>query len=352
MYNKILVLFSLLILNNSSILDYIQMPNRFSNCLADYLTQEECNHVNGEWREIDSNDCKNKDFSSDKTKIGICCNMKCLTRNGIIKIEMETKKVCDFVGNDQNFYGFKNYSPFNNAFLNVVGYYEGNKEFTIFKNLTENKDDFHSVYCSFPTKEDFLIGLTNIMEGKFDYINGGGHKNGPDVKDDNGTTLIGFDCARLVMFLIDKISDFQFDFTISTEQLYNIALENNLVKSNKDSKKIGDVMFNKNLTNNKIYHSAVFIGDNKKFHAPRSGQKLKKSNADYVPETDIILVADFVNLKKNTIKTDENISSSINNTKESITSPNREQEIKEVNDFAKISVINISLILGLFLFIL
>ena len=82
------ILFSLIILSNSSILSYIAMTNRYSNCLADYLTEGECQSVNGEWKEIEPNDCKNKDFSSDKTKIGICCNMKCLTGNGIIKIEM------------------------------------------------------------------------------------------------------------------------------------------------------------------------------------------------------------------------------------------------------------------------
>ena len=62
--------------------------------------------------------------------------MHCLTGNGIIKIEMENKKVCNLVGNSEDFYGFKNYSPFNNAFLNVVGYYEGNGEFAVFQKLT------------------------------------------------------------------------------------------------------------------------------------------------------------------------------------------------------------------------
>jgi hypothetical protein len=276
MYKKILVLFSLLILNNSSILDYIQMPNRYSNCLADYLSKEECENVMGEWREIDSNDCENKDFSSDKTKIGICCNMHCLTGNGIIKIEMETKKVCNLVGNSEDFYGFKNYSPFNKAFLNVVGYYEGNGEFVVFQNLTENKKDFLSVYCSFPTKEDFLKGLINIMNEKFDYVSGAGHRNGPgEEKYENGTTLIGFDCNRLVMFLLDKISDFKFNFSISSDQLYNIALEKNLVISKEDLK-IGDVIFTKNLTKDKVYHSGVYIGDNLKFHAPWNKQKSKQ----------------------------------------------------------------------------
>jgi len=278
--------------------------------------------------------------------------MHCLTGNGIIKIEMETKKVCNLGGNAQIFYGFKNYKSFNTAFLNVVGYNEDNGEFTVFQKLTENKNDFLSVYCSFPTKEDFLKGLTNIMDQKFDYINGAGHKNGPDVKNINETTtLIGFDCTRLVMFLIDKISDFKFDFTISSERLYEIALENNLVKS-KEELEIGDVIFNKNLTDNKIYHSAIFIGDNTKFHAPRTGQKVKKANSDYKPETDILLYADFVNLKENLIKTGENISSTINNTEESKNSPNIEGEIREVDNFVKINKVNISLILGLFLFIL
>ena len=359
----IFILFSLIIFSNSSILDYIAMPNRYSNCLADYLTEEECQSVNGEWKEIEPLDCENKDFSSDKTKIGICCNMKCLTGNGIIKVEMETKKVCNFVGNAQDFFGFKNYKPFNNAFLNVVGYYERNKEFTVFQKLTQNNDDFLSVYCSFPTKEKFLIGLTNIMEEKFDYISGAGHKNGPDEKVVNETTLIGFDCTRLVMFLIDKISDFEFNFSISSEQLYDIAVKNNLVKSS-DDLKIGDIMFNKNLTENKIYHSAVYIGDNKKFHAPGKGKKVKKGNANYIPETDIILVADFINLKKNsTIKTEETIISTniegdskevhgFSNTEESISSTIIKGEIKEVDNFAKINKINISFLLGLFLFIL
>ena len=352
MHIKILLLFSLLISNNSSILDYIQMPNKYSNCLADYLSKEECENVSGEWREIEFNECENKDFSSDKTKIGICCNMHCLSGNGIIKVERETKKVCNLANNAEDFYGFKNYKSFNSAFLNVVGYYEGNGEFTVFQKLTENKNDFLSVYCSFPKKEDLLIGLINIMDQKFDYINGAGHQNGPDVKKVNeALTLIGFDCTRLVMFLIDKISDFKFDFTISSEDLYKIAFDKNLVKS-KEELQIGDVIFNKNLTENKIYHSAVFIGDNKKFHAPQTGQKVKKGDADYIPETDILLYADFINLKENIIKTGENISSTINNTEESKNSSNTEGTIKGVDNFVKINKINISLILGLFLFIL
>ena len=87
------------------------------------------------------------------------------------------------------------------------------------------------------------------------------------------------------MFLIDKISDFEFNFSIGSEQLYDIAVKNNLVKSS-DNLKIGDIMFNKNLTENKIYHSAVYIGDNKKFHAPGKGKKVKNGNANYIPETD------------------------------------------------------------------
>ena len=216
MNNILYILFSLIIISNSSILDYIAMPNRYSNCLADYLTEDECQSVYGEWKEIEPNDCENKDFSSDKTKHFILQHIPILTGNGIIKIEMKTNKVCKFVGNAQDFFGFKNYSPFNADFLRAVGYDEGNKEFTVFQKLIQNKDDFLSVYCSFPKKEDFLIGLTNIMEGKFDYIFGGGHKNGPVIEVENGTTLVGFDCTRLVMFLIDKVSDFEFNFGIGS----------------------------------------------------------------------------------------------------------------------------------------
>ena len=78
----------------------------------------------------------------------------------------------------------------------------------------------------------------------------------------------------------------------------------------------------------------------------------------------IILVADFINLKKNNaIKTEETISSTniegdskevhgFSNTEESISSTIIKGEIKEVDNFAKINKINISFLLGLFLFIL
>ena len=167
------------------------------------------------------------------------------------------------------------------------------------------------------------------------------------------------------MFLIDKVSDFEFDFGISSQQLYDIAVENNLVKSS-DDLKIGDVMFNKKIADNTIFHSAVYIGDNKKFHAPQTGQKVKKGNAYYIPETDIILAADFINSNKNNkineidIKTEETISSTntdgevhgFSNTEEGTSSTIIEGKIKEVDNFAKINKINISLFLGLFLFIL
>jgi hypothetical protein len=72
------------------------MPNRYHNCLADYLTEEECKKVDGEWTIIEPNKCDNTNFSSDKTQIGICCNMKCLSGKGIIKIEMENDKICNY----------------------------------------------------------------------------------------------------------------------------------------------------------------------------------------------------------------------------------------------------------------
>ena len=111
----LLILFSLIHLSNPSILDYIPMPNLYYNCLADYLTYKECQYVNGEWKEIETNNCENKDFSSDQEKIGLCCNMKCLSGNGIIKIQMDKKKICNYNGNAEDFFGFWNYNSHFNS---------------------------------------------------------------------------------------------------------------------------------------------------------------------------------------------------------------------------------------------
>lgn len=342
----LLILLSLYSLSYSSILDYISNPDEYSNCLADYLTLEQCQGVNGEWEEIEPKNCENKDFFSERTKIGICCNMKCLTENGNIIIKMEKNKVCKYNKNKENFYGFKDYTSFNRLFKERINYTEENEEYTVFQNLTNNKEDFISVYCSFPKKEDFIKGLSNIMIENFDYLYGGGHQDGPS-QDINNQNIIGFDCNRLVMFLLDKVSDFKFDFTISSDDLYQIAVTNNYIKSTEDLE-IGDVLFYKNTTTNKVFHDGIYIGENKKIHASGVGTMIKKGNAIYKQENVIILAADFINIKKED-STEENDEHGFTGTQG--VNSSQVNEIKDTELFSIRIKLNIFTLLGIILFL-
>ena len=58
----ILLLISLISLSDMSILNYISLPNRYFNCLPDILSQEECLNVNGDWEELEPQNCDNKSF--------------------------------------------------------------------------------------------------------------------------------------------------------------------------------------------------------------------------------------------------------------------------------------------------
>lgn len=296
---KVFLLLILFNLSKNSILNHITLPNKYFNCIADYLTEDQCKAVSGEWKQFNSNDCEKKDFISKNDVIGICCNMKCLSGHGTIKLDLKENKICNFEHNAESFYGFKNYDSFNEEFMNRIGYNKENLSFKIFDNFTKDNVNINSVYCSFDSKENFLIGLSEVMDKKFDYSTGGGKKDGPSKgTSDEDKNLIGFDCNRLTMFLIDKISDYQFNFSYtSTEGLYNIAEMEGFNKSIDDIK-IGDIIFNKDTNTSKIYHSGVFIGNDKKMHAGGHDSEIGIANAFYKKDNDILLAADFVNLKK------------------------------------------------------
>ena len=338
-----LLLISLISLSDMSILNYISLPNRYFNCLPDVLSKEECLYVNGEWEEIEPINCENKGFTSNKEKIGICCNMKCLSRNGIIKVELENSKICNYNNNTESFYGFKDYSSFNDDFLNNIGYTDINNEYMTFKNLTNNKE-ISSVLCSFPTKQNFLKGLSLNMNDSFNYILGGGTKDGPTRKDNK----CGFDCARLVMFLLDKIIDFDFDFKYTNaEGLYNIAINNNFTKSS-DDLKAGDVLFFQNKTNEEIYHTIIYLGDNEVISAGRTGKNVTVKKY-YIPENTTILAADFINFAR---KEEESLVHGYTDidTEMVNTTIIVNNEIKGVNNFEIIKY-NLALLIALILFL-
>ena len=134
----ILLLISLISLSDMSILNYISLPNRYFNCLPDILSKDECINANGEQKEIDPKTCENNGFISNKDKLGICCNMKCLSGNGNIKVELENSKACNYNHSIESFFGFKNYSSFNQDFLNKVEYTKNNSEYMTFLNLGNN----------------------------------------------------------------------------------------------------------------------------------------------------------------------------------------------------------------------
>lgn len=331
--NKRLLLFTCLVcLSNESILNYITLPNRYFNCLPDILTKEECTSLKGEWEEIDPTNCENKAFISKKTKIGQCCNMKCLSENGIIKVELENENTCKLNNSPEIFYGFKDYTPFNQEFLNNVEYTENNTEFMTFQHLGENKEIL-SVLCTFPTKQDFLKGLSKIMNQTFYYVFGGGRKDGPTKE------KYGFDCARLVMFLLDKITNYEFDFAYTNSQkLYELAIKNNLILNiSKEELKTGDVIFYQNITDNKIYHTVVYFGENKVFNAGHTGNKISIKNY-YEPEDTRMIFADFINEtfeeKDNKEEnTEDNIIQGMTNTETDNSNSNGNNVIEEVDHY-------------------
>ena len=183
------------------------------------------------------------------------------------------------------------------------------------------------------------------MVDKFDYLYGGGHQNGPS-KDKNNPEIIGFDCNRLVMFLIDKISDYQFNFSISSDALYQEAVNNNYLKSI-EKRKIGDVIFYKNITTGIVFHSGVLISDTQKIHVGQTGQKIKKSVAIYQQFDVEILVADFININKEKT-TEEPYVQGFTGTE--VDTSSEAKEIKDIDGFSEQIKINLFVLLGFILF--
>jgi hypothetical protein len=273
--------------------------------------------------------------------------MKCLSGKGIIKIEMENDKICNYDKNQENFYGFKDYSPFfSELFMNRVGYTETNGQYSVFKQLVDKKEDFISLYCSFPKKEDLLLGLSDIMLDKFDYLSGGGYQNGPK-QDKNNPEIVGFDCTRLVMFLIDKVSDFKFNFTIGSDALYQEAVNNNYLKS-KEERKIGDVIFYKNITTGKVFHCGVLVSNEEKIHVGQTGKKVKKAVAIYQKPDVEILFADFININKENT-TEEHYVQGFTGTE--VDTSSEAKEIMDIDAFSQQIKINLFVLLGFILFL-
>lgn len=343
-----LILFSLYSLSFSSILDFITNPDRYHNCLADYLTEEECKGAKGEWEVIERNNCENKGFSSKNSQIGVCCNMECLSGFGKIKIEMENNRVCKINKNKENFYGFKDYTRFNELFMKGVGYTEENTEYNVFQKLINNNQDFKSVYCSFDKKEDLILGLSSITIGKFYYTSSGGKIDGP-TEDSTDNSIVGFDCSGLVLFLIDKVSDFKFENTkINSNGLYQIAVKNNFIKST-ENLEIGDVLFYLNTTTNEIFHTGVYIGEGKKIHAGHTGDMIEKSSAIYNEDDVQIFAADFININKEEDTSKEIEVIGFTGTQDDTSSDGN--KIKDTNLFSDRIKINIFILLGVVLFL-
>lgn len=49
---KVFLLLILFNLSKNSILNHITLPNKYFNCIADYLTEDQCKAVSGEWKQL------------------------------------------------------------------------------------------------------------------------------------------------------------------------------------------------------------------------------------------------------------------------------------------------------------
>ena len=141
------------------------------------------------------------------------------------------------------------------------------------------------------------------------------------------------------MFLLDKITNYEFDFVYtSSQKLYELAIKNNLILNiSKEELKTGDIIFYQNITDNTIYHTVIYYGENKVFNAGQTGNKISIKNY-YEPKDTRMIFADFINEsgeeKDNKEEnTEDNIVQGMTNTETDNSSNNDNNVIMEVDNY-------------------